>query len=116
MGLGGGSRGAFGKYGGCRLTHLTRGISKYTLFAEVCNTHRANDWSVFYHYLQFCTKTRCNSTYQGIGLTQHNDTSNYLRADGHVENLKYTAVLWDYFTVQRSPTYGNRNCYSAISN
>ncbi|MBQ6597825.1 MAG: hypothetical protein IJH79_09755, partial [Lentisphaeria bacterium] len=62
--------------------------------------------SVFYHYRQFCTQTHCDSSYKGIGLTQHSDTSNYLRADGHVENLKYTAVMWDYFTVQHSPTYG----------
>ena len=111
MGLGGGCKGAFGLTGGCRLAHLTRGTSKFTLFAEACNTHNITDNSVFYHYNQFCTKTHCNSNGQGIGLTQHNDTSNYLRADGHVENLKYTAVRWDYFVVQRSPTYWNRSLY-----
>ena len=111
-GLGGGCKGAVGETGGCRLTHLTRGTSKFTIFSEACNAHKATDGSLFYHYLQFCTKTQCNSSYKGgIGLTQHNDTSNYLRADGHVENLKYTAVRWDYFVVQRSPTYWNRSLY-----
>ena len=108
-GLGGGCKGAFGLTGGCRLTHLTRGTSKFTLFSEACNTHKAGDNSVFYHYKQFCTKTYCDSNYKGgIGLTQHNDTSNYLRADGHVENLKYSAVQWDYFVVHYAAVYWYR--------
>ena len=98
-GLGGGCRGAFGLDGGCRLTHLTRGASKFTLFAEACNTHLAVDKTVFAAYAQFCTTSYAHSDYRGIGLTQHNDTSNYLRADGHVENLKYSAVRWDNFVV-----------------
>ena len=108
IGLGGGCKGAFNLTGGCRMTHLTRGASKFTLFAEACNTHGITDNSVFYHYNQFCTKTHCDANYKGIGLTQHNDTSNYLRADGHVENLKYTAVRWDYFVVQYSAVYWYR--------
>ena len=108
-GLGGGCKGAVGETGGCRLTHLTRGTSKFTLLSEACNTHKVIDNSVFYHYLQFCTKTQCDSSYKGgIGLTQHNDTSNFLRADGHVENLKYSAVRWDYFVVHYTTVYWYR--------
>ena len=104
-GLGGGCKGAFGETGGCRLPHLTRGTSKFTLFSEACNTHKVSNDTVFERYAQLCTKTsgRMGSTTNaGIGMTQHNDTSNYLRADGHVENLKYSAVLWDYFAVHRT--------------
>ena len=100
-GIGGGCNGAFGETGGCRLTHLTRGASKFTLFSEACNNHwNSNSSTKFSHYNQFCTKAYTfYSNGRGIGLTQHNDTSNYLRADGHVENLKYSAVRWDYFVV-----------------
>ena len=107
-GLGGGCKGAVGETGGCRLTHLTRGTSKFTIFSEACNAHKTTDSSVFFHYLQFCTKKYAYTGYQGIGLTQHNDTSNYLRADGHVENLKYSAVRWDYFVVHYTAVYGYR--------
>ena len=98
-GQGGGCKGAFGLDGGCRLTHLTRGASKFTLFAEACNTHLTVDKTIFAVYAQFCTTSYAHRDYRGIGLTQHNDTSNYLRADGHVENLKYSAVRWDNFVV-----------------
>ena len=103
-GLGGGCKGAFGETGGCRLTHLTRGTSKFTLFSEACNAHKVSDNSVFDRYAHLCTKQsgRKGSTSGGIGMTQHNDTSNYLRADGHVEDLRYSEVLWDYFVVHRT--------------
>jgi len=100
-GTGGGCWQVFNNTNGCRLSHLTRGTSKFTIFSEACNTHPATNSTVFDQYTQLCTKTsgRMGASSGAIGMTQHNETSNYLRADGHVENLKYTAVLWDYFVV-----------------
>ena len=99
-GLGGGCLGATGMDGGCRLTHLTRGPSKFNLLCETCNNHSPFNSTTFDQYAQFCTRTHViPSKTGGIGLTQHDNSSNYLRADGHVENLPYSAVRWDNFSV-----------------
>ena len=107
-GLGGGCKGAVGKDGGCRLTHLTRGTSRFTVLAEACNMHVTSNATVFDRYADFCTKSaKIGSQDGGIGLTQHDNSSNYLRADGHVENLPYSAVRWDNFVV-RDTSYRNK--------
>jgi len=107
-GLGGGCKGAVGKDGGCRLTHLIRGTSRFTVLAESCNMHVTSDITVFDRYADFCTKSaKIGSQHGGIGLTQHDNSSNYLRADGHVENLPYSAVRWDNFVV-RDTSYRNK--------
>ena len=99
-GLGGGFKGAVGVDGGCRLTHLTRGTSRFTVLAEACNMHSTADGTVFDRYADFCTRAMTIGTQRGgIGLTQHDNSSNYLRADGHVENLVYSQVRWDNFAV-----------------
>lgn len=95
-GLGGGCNGAVGADGGCKLTHLTRGATRFTVLAEACNMHTTANTTVFDRYADFCTKSMKTG---GLGLTQHDNTSNYLRADGHVENIVYTAVRWDNFSV-----------------
>jgi len=101
-GLGGGCKGAVGEAGGCRLTHLTRGTSRFTVMTEACNIHVASDGTVFDRYANFCTRETTLST-GGMGLNQHDNSSNYLRADGHVENLVYSAVRWDNFVVHDTP-------------
>ena len=107
-GLGGGCKGAVGVDGGCRLTHLIRGTSRFTVMAESCNMHSTGDTTVFDRYADFCTKSAKKTNQNGgIGLTQHDNSSNYLRADGHVENLPYSAVRWDNFVV-RDTGYRNQ--------
>ena len=107
LGHGGGCVGAVAVTGGCRLTHLIRGTSRFTLFAEACNTHDPANRTEFNTFQQFCTKThiRGGTSNGGIGLTQHGDTSNYLRADGHVVNQRFSAVRWDNFAIHDT-TYG----------
>ena len=103
-GLGGGCKGAVGVDGGCRLTHLTRGTSRFTVLAESCNLHSTGDTTVFDRFADFCTQSvKIVSQNGGIGLTQHDNASNYLRADGHVENIIYSAVRWDNFVVHNTP-------------
>ena len=106
-GLGGGCKGAVGVDGGCRLTHLIRGTSSFTVLAEACNVHTTSNVTVFDKYV-FCNKSFTKLPVDnggGIGLTQHDNSSNYLRADGHVENLPQTAVRWDNFVIYKT-NYG----------
>lgn len=112
LGIGGGCKGATGPKGGCRLTHLKRGTSKFNLFCEACNNHVPSGSTTFNYYSSFCSKTaiRNNSGDGGIGLTQHDNASNYLRADGHVETIKLSDVRWDNFVVWET-TYGVRSFY-----
>ena len=112
-GLGGGCKGATGETGGCRLTHLKRGTSRFTLFAESCNTHSTGDTTTFNSYANFCTTTavRNHSGTGGLGLTQHDNVSNYLRADGHVEPIKFSDVRWDYFVVNKTAYENSCFCF-----
>ena len=97
---------------GCKLSQLKRGPQKFTMLAETCDVHVSTDTSLALKNANyFCNKVSKHSA-GSVGVRQHNNrTSNYLRADGHVVNLKPKDVWWDNFNI----VYGRGNVVGDVN-
>ena len=85
---------------GCKMSLIKRGPSNFIILAEACNYHRTADYYTFARYDEWCSQAMTQTNKQGgLGLDQHDSTSNFLYADGHVANLHKRKVRWDNFVI-----------------